>query len=1290
MKDRFPPERLSLWKQLLEISSRLIGLPSTAAQRDFIVRELSALFGCQVMLCFADTAFILPGVEKIDRVSGDTASILMKQAYETRQIQLSWMKTGQEDLDSKQRVVTMAIPLLAQDTPIGALEVTRSGGPVFSQEEIGFISEAIKYISEVLSVTHQVAIKNWRLEQLSLVRSVSAHIANILDLSELSRQVTTLIQDTFKFYYVGIFTLEIKQGCLRFRASAGSNAENHQHSDVPEFTICLGEGIVGQVAATGEEILAADVRLEPRYHYVDSLPETQSEYALPLKIENRVLGVLDIQNNRLNAFHEIDRMVLQVLADNIAVAVEGARLYDNLKRRTDQIAAVSEVSRAITSILDLDQLLDEIVTLLHKRFGYPFVHIFTVHPGRRKVIYQAGSGKRSQAFREQGLTYDLDAPQGVIPWVARTGKTVVANDIEKEPLYLPSPLLPLETRSELAVPLLFGDDVLGVMDVQSDQYNAFDDDARSLFEALADTIAVAVRNAFLYYSESWRRQVADSLRDIAGLLSSGVTLDQMLEAILTELDRNLPCDVAAIWLIDEGTSPSVSGEPSLYLAAIHGRDSQRINDIRSMIPGKDYWLSKTFYSDQPIIRPGEDQPGPLGRALSYPPAYSSIGAPLRVGDRRLGVMALAHPTSGRYGSEAQKMTAAFASYAAVAIDNAKLYDTAQDQAWVATVMLQVSEATQSLSSVNELLNTIARLTPMLVGVKGCAFFLWDPGSERYQLAAAHGIDAEYQADLRLHPIKPGEALAFDEVRFGKQPVFIQDCQQELRLAGSVSCVQDNYVFVLLPLLTHNEVLGAFLIEHLKEQPTPEGANTIVDERLAVLQGIAQQAAVGVENIHLLEAKQEEAYVTAVLLQVAQTVVSSNELEDILASILQTLPILIGIDCSVIYLWDERRQVFHLGEIYPGTWEIDALFSSRAYSTGEYPLLDGVKDSDDLVVCQTEEALSPDRWLSLIPQASSQSDTNPLLEKSGSLVMGFPLSVKGDVYGVLLTQESGVAPAFRERRVEIIHGVTQQISLAIQNDRFNKEVVEHERLEREFQLAREIQQAFLPGKLPSIGGWEMDVRWRPARQVGGDFYDVFHLPGRKLGLVIADVSDKGMPAALYMTVTRTLIRAAAQEISSPAKVLKRVNDLLLMDSQYAMFVTAIYAIVSLKDGSVLYANAGHNIPLLVKSGTNQSEHLAKGGTALAVFKEINLEDHRVVLSPGDSLVLYTDGITEAFSPEGEIFGEERLLEAIQSRPAQTAQELAGILDRSNTEFSGDAPPSDDITLLVLHRSQIHPH
>jgi serine phosphatase RsbU (regulator of sigma subunit) len=883
----------------------------------------------------------------------------------------------------------------------------------------------------------------------------------------------------------------------------------------------------------------------------------------------------------------------------------------------------------------------------------------------------------------------------------------------------------------MTVPLLFGGEVLGILDVQSDQPTAFSNDDRFLFETLADNIAIAMRNASLYRSELWRRQVADSLREVAGLLSADVDLEQVLRAILLELERTLPLDLAAIWLLDEELEDSLDTLPVLRLAAVRGSEAahleleigstprgvleSNVSEVEELpIEQSDAWLLSTLDAAEPVIRRPATLFEPLGAALDYPSDYSLIAAPLRAGAQRLGVLTLAHRSSRRYGSEARAMTAAFASYAAVAIENTRLYETAHEQAWVSTVLLQVADATQAVTELEQLLETVSRITPMLTGVKACLLYLLDEDS-RFTPATAAGLTAEQLAEFHRWQFTPGDSPSLDQLMTHKTPVILGMDESDAILQGilrgdpqlepdKAALPQEGFL-VLTPLLAHGDVLGAFLIDYSTIQLGTSPALALekfFDERLPIIQGIAHQTAMAVENIRLLRAQKEEAYVSVALLQVAQAVVSANDLEEALGAIVRITPILAGVQRALIYIWDGDYAVFRLAQAYG----LSRTAESKPYRMAEFPMLEAIWIQDGLLAYPLQHEIPelgepPEIWSYLIPP--DLDEVEHYLAEHDRLLLGFPLSVKGDVLGVLLVEEpengqgdgrSSPNRRLRAKRMEIITGISQQAALAIQNDHLQREMVDRERLEREMQLAREIQQAFLPQSLPEFPGWELQVYWRTAREVGGDFYDVFELPGGELGLVIADVADKGMPAALYMTLVRTLVRATVESAASPGEALEHVNNILVPDAPQGMFVTLAYTMLSIADGEFKLANAGHNPPLVLRSSTGKLEKVEKTGMALGVMEDTSIASQALSLGAGDFLIFYTDGITEAFAPNGDIYGEERLFEAIlelvrdgdsSATKQVSAQEMLDAIDASVTAFLDDQPPSDDLTLLVLKRA-----
>jgi sigma-B regulation protein RsbU (phosphoserine phosphatase) len=233
------------------------------------------------------------------------------------------------------------------------------------------------------------------------------------------------------------------------------------------------------------------------------------------------------------------------------------------------------------------------------------------------------------------------------------------------------------------------------------------------------------------------------------------------------------------------------------------------------------------------------------------------------------------------------------------------------------------------------------------------------------------------------------------------------------------------------------------------------------------------------------------------------------------------------------------------------------------------------------------------------------------------------------------------------------------------------------------LARQIQQTFIPESLPQFADWDLAARWKTARQVGGDFYDVFELPNGQLGLFIADVADKGVPAALFMALTRTLVHAAVIEAETPADAMKRVNDLLIPDTRQGMFVTAVYAVLDMDKRELTYVNAGHNPPLWVKPN-GEVERLTRTAIALGVVTGEPVNQCTIKFESGDSLFLYTDGLTESFNIDGVFFGEDRLLEAIKCTTCYSASELLDVVEKALLDFVQDMPPADDLTMLVLRR------
>jgi serine phosphatase RsbU (regulator of sigma subunit) len=295
--------------------------------------------------------------------------------------------------------------------------------------------------------------------------------------------------------------------------------------------------------------------------------------------------------------------------------------------------------------------------------------------------------------------------------------------------------------------------------------------------------------------------------------------------------------------------------------------------------------------------------------------------------------------------------------------------------------------------------------------------------------------------------------------------------------------------------------------------------------------------------------------------------------------------------------------------------------------------------------------------------------------------------RGEIAGFAPTGKRYEATAIVIHRIEggkIVEEWTEGSDIAeLTQARLEQEISERERIEQELQVARRIQHALLPKEVPKLEGWEISPFYRPAREVGGDFYDFLELPNENLGLVVGDATGKGVPAALVMSSARSMLRAVAQASDSPGDVLRRANDPLVVDIPSNMFVTCFYAILDPRSGRLVYANAGHDMPYLHRL-SGEAEELRARGMPLGLMPGMSYEEKETVLDAGEAALFYSDGLVEAHDPRGEMFGFPRL-KALVAKHSEEGS-LGDLLLEELYSLVGEGwQQEDDITLLTLRRS-----
>lgn len=304
------------------------------------------------------------------------------------------------------------------------------------------------------------------------------------------------------------------------------------------------------------------------------------------------------------------------------------------------------------------------------------------------------------------------------------------------------------------------------------------------------------------------------------------------------------------------------------------------------------------------------------------------------------------------------------------------------------------------------------------------------------------------------------------------------------------------------------------------------------------------------------------------------------------------------------------------------------------------------------------------------------------------ILCVPLRIKDIVLGVVYVDNRLQTGIFVQDDLELLTAIASSAAIAIENARLYQVAVEKGRMEQDLQMAREVQASLLPGQTPEIPGWEFAARWQPAREVSGDFYDFVPMPGGQLVLVIADVVGKGMPAALFMALSRTIVRASVGDSPSLAEGMTRANRLVYADAADGMFVTVCCALLNSETGEVTYVNAGHNPPLLCRQSDDAAAQplteLRPTGMAMGVLDGIPFEQRTVHLEPGDLILLYTDGVPDATGSKEKRFEMERVRRILLEHRHKSAAGIVAALESAINAFTGATTPFDDIAIMVAKR------
>jgi GAF domain-containing protein/HAMP domain-containing protein len=726
------------------------------------------------------------------------------------------------------------VPVSSKGNVLGTLFAMTHGYREFTDQDVQLLT----------SIGHQigVAIENARLfeaeseqrQEATLLVEMAKLISGTLDLDEVLRLTAEYAVDVFDIHCCCIFLYDEGKGTLRPAVKIGF--DDQVAATITEVEFFPSEGMRRMIFEGRQPLIVEDVPSDPHLSPQDLL-DLQSALVVPIEVGGRRLGALQLgtQRPRRRRFTADEGELALAMANQAAMAIENARLFDAEQRRAEQFRVISEVSRRTTSILAVDELLDQVVELIQGAFNYYLVEIGLVE--ENEVVFRARAGRD---WGSQFESFRLRiGEEGITGWVAAAGEPLLVPDVSQEPRYVK--VTDTETRSELAVPIKTKEKVIGVINVESDRLDAFDVSDLAVLQSLAHQAAIAIENARLFAERERRIDEMAVLNEVGWAISSTLRLDELLSLIHHQVGR-------------------VMDATNLYIALYH-RDEDRVSfplyvegdRIRWDTYGRKAGRGLTEYiirNRQPVLLSDnvEGRAQELGIESIGTPAKSWLGVPMIAGDEVLGVIAVqSYTTEDVYDEEHLNLLSTISAQAAIAIENARLFKAERRRTEEFRVISEVGRRMTSILAADELLWEIARLLKESLGyyLVGIALIEGD------ELIFRAGAGAVWETPGFEPPrLKVGQEGITGWVAQSGEPLLVPDVSQE-PWYYSLPQASEIRSELAVPLRTKEAVIGVLHVQS-------DHLNAFDESDQAVLQSLAHQAAIAIENARLYEQAQQVA------------------------------------------------------------------------------------------------------------------------------------------------------------------------------------------------------------------------------------------------------------------------------------------------------------------------------------------------------------------------------------------------------------------------------------------------
>ncbi len=815
-----------------------------------------------------------------------------------------------------------------------------------------------------------------QLRELSILHNVAVTASSSKSMDELIQRITNIISDTLHPDNCGVELLTESGDMLvphaSYQGASGDKARWRMH---------ISQGVTGKVASTGLPIRLGDVSQESAY--IEATVGVKSELCVPIKIQDRIIGVINVESKTPEAFSEEDERLFHTIAGTLATAIEQLRLLETTQRRMKELTILNEVSLAGTDATSVDELIEKVTQIIGE----------SLYPDNVGVLLLDKSGESLYPHSSyRGITdgkfpKKIPLGHGISGQVAASGKSLRIANVRNYKEYIE---VTSQVRSELCVPIVHGDHILGVINAESLKINAFTEDDERLLITIASTLATAIEKLHLLEAEKERRQEAEILLESTKTLTTFLNLDTLLDTILETLYRIVPYDSASIAMEQDGKLIIVAGKgfPSGY------------NAIGKQLRYSEKWVLMST-SRQPLRVPDVHREPRFEKWEGSEYIRGWMGVPMVVHDKLIGFINLDSRTPDSFTEQDAVLAQTFANSAAVAIENARLFEAEQRRHRESEALRQAALAITNSMELGNILDTILVVMQQVIPYDSASILLLE-GNE-LRLAAVQGLSSSKEDGLNLYI--PAEDELFNAVRDSQEPVIIKNVQHDKRFRKWANA---DYVqsWMGVALMLRNEIVGYLTLDSCQED--------IYNESYATLaQAFANQAASAIQNMRQFEAEQHHYQEAETLRQAAEVLTSTLDIQQVLASILDNLNKVVPFDSAGVFLIEDDKVRL---TVYRGMPEIEN-FLDRLFPASNALLQEIWQTKQPLILKDAQEDPRFERWV----------------VEGVHGWLGVPLIARGNIIGYI-TIDSLKVEAYNFHDANLAMTFAHQAAVAIENAR----------------------------------------------------------------------------------------------------------------------------------------------------------------------------------------------------------------------------------------------------------------